>query len=195
MKYTQIPANTFKEMQLNAGILVDAFTPSTAVIGSILGATTGGLTFSTNPTFEDFGADVDNAPRNTKELKKQTGEDITLSGTFVTMTTTLAKRTMGAADIDSLDSTHIIPRNDLEDSDFDDIWWIGDYSDKNGATNGGYVAIHMKNALSTGGFQIKSNDRGKGNFAFTYTAHRSIATQDEVPYEVYIKAGTAEPTQ
>ena len=96
---------------------MDDFTPSTAVIGNILGATTGGLTFSTNPTFEDFGADVDNAPRNTKELKKQTGEDITLSGTFVTMTTTLAKRTMGAADVDSLDSTHIIPRNDLVDAD------------------------------------------------------------------------------
>lgn len=192
MKFTQIPATTFEEIQLNAGILVDDFTPATGVVGNILGATTGGLTFGTNPTFEDFGADIDNAPRNTKELKKQTGEDITLSGTFVTMTAGLAKRTMGAADIDSLDSTHIVPRNDLEDSDFNDLWWIGDYSDKNGNTNGGYIAIHMMDALSTGGFQIRSNDRGKGNFAFTYTAHRSIEDQNKVPYEVYIKAGTPE---
>ena len=192
MKFTQIPETTFEEIQLNAGILVDGFTPATGEVDSILGATTGGLTFATNPTFEDFGADIDNAPRNTKELKKQTREDITLSGTFVTMTARLAKRTMGAADIDGSDATHIVPRNDLADSDFGDIWWIGDYSNKNGNTNGGFIAIHLMDALSTGGFQIKSNDRGKGNFAFTYTAHRTIEDQDKVPYEVFIKAGTSE---
>lgn len=192
MKFTQIPETTFEEIQLNAGIVVDGFTPATGEVNSILGATTGGLTFATNPTFEDFGADIDNCPRNTKELKKQTGEDVTLSGTFVTMSADLAKRTMGAADIDGSDSTHIVPRNDLADSDFSDIWWIGDYSNKNGNTNGGFVAIHLMDALSTGGFQIKSNDRGKGNFAFTYTAHRTIEDQDKVPYEVFIKAGTSE---
>ena len=54
------------------------------------------------------------------------------------------------------------------------------------------MAIHMMNSLSTGGFAIQSSDNGKGNFAFTYTAHYSMDAQDTVPFEVYVKAGTAE---
>ena len=50
----------------------------------------------------------------------------------------------------------------------------------------------MMNALSTGGFQLKTADKGKGQMAFEYTAHYSISKQDVVPYELYIKAGTAE---
>lgn len=192
MKFTQIPANLFKEIQLNAGILVDSFNPATGVIGNIVGATSGGLTFNANPTFEDFGADIDNCPKNTMELKKQTDVDVSLSGTFVSITVSSAKRSIGASDIAVADSTKIVPRRDLATSDFEDLWWIGDYSDKNGTNNGGFVAIHMMNTLSTGGFQIKSNDKGKGNFAFTFTAHFSIDNPDLVPYEVYVKAGTSE---
>ena len=73
---------------------------------------------------------------------------------------------------------------------------MGDYSDKNGDTNGGFIAIHMMNALSTGGFQIQTADKAKGQFAFEYTAHYSMSAQGTVPFEVYVKAGTAEsPTQ
>lgn len=194
MKYTKIPQDTFKQIQLNAGVIVKAFNPASASINDadILGASTGGITFSATPTFEDFGSDIDNCPKNTKELKKQTDFDITLAGTFVTVTADLAKRLVGAADIDSQNENKIVPRRDLVDSDFTDLWWIGDYSDKNGNTNGGYVAIHMMNTLSTGGFQIKSNDKNKGNFAFTFTAHFSMAQQDLVPYEVYVQAGSSE---
>ena len=85
-----------------------------------------------------------------------------------------------------------MPRNDIVDADFSDIWWVGDYSDKNGATNGGYMAIHLINALSTGGFQLQSGDKAKGQFAFTYTAHYSNTDPDKVPFEIYVKAGTAE---
>ena len=32
MKFTQIPTNTFKELQLNAGILTSNFTPATGTV-------------------------------------------------------------------------------------------------------------------------------------------------------------------
>ena len=48
------------------------------------------------------------------------------------------------------------------------------------------------NALSTGGFQLKSTDKNKGQMAFEYTAHYSISNPDVVPVELYIVAGTAE---
>ena len=70
MKYTQIPAGTFEQIQLNAGILVDAFNPATGVIGNLLGATSGGINFTDTINTKDFGEDIDNCPKNTKELKK-----------------------------------------------------------------------------------------------------------------------------
>lgn len=194
MKFTQIPVNTFKELQLNAGILASNFTPATGTVeaDAILGATSGGVSFSATPTHTDLGDDIDNCPENMKELKKLESWEAKMSGTFLTVNTAQAKSLIGAADIGSSDTTKVTPRNDLASTDFEDIWWVGDYSDKNGATNGGYIAIHMMNALSTGGFQLQSGDNAKGQFAFEYTAHYSMAAPDTVPFELYIKAGTEE---
>ena len=191
MKYTKIPETTFKNLQLNAGVLLSAFNPESATVAneSIIGATTGGVNFTATPTFSDYGEDIDNCPKNMKELKKLDSWEISLSGTYVTVDANAVKALVGAADVSG---NKITPRNDLKLTDFTDVWWVGDYSDQNGETNGGFVAIHMMNALSTGGFAIKSSDNGKGNFAFTYTAHYSMSAQDTVPFEVYVKAGTAE---
>ena len=191
MKYTKIPETTFKNLQLNAGVLLSAFNPESATVAdeSIIGATTGGINFTATPTYTDFGEDIDNCPKNMKELKKLDAWEISLSGTYVTVDANAVKALVGAADVSG---NKITPRNDLKLTDFTDVWWVGDYSDQNGETNGGFVAIHMMNALSTGGFAIQSSDNGKGNFAFTYTAHYSMSAQDTVPFEVYVKAGTAE---
>ena len=191
MKYTKIPETTFQNLQLNAGVLLSAFNPTSATVAneSIIGATTGGVNFTATPTFSDYGEDIDNCPNNMMELKKLDSWEISMSGTYVTVDANAVKALVGAADVSG---NKITPRNDLELTDFTDIWWVGDYSDKNGETNGGFVAIHMMNALSTGGFAIQSSDNGKGNFAFTYTAHYSMSAQGTVPFEVYVKAGTAE---
>jgi hypothetical protein len=115
-----------------------------------------------------------------------------MSGSFVTVTADLAKQLIAAADADSADATHIVPRNDVAESDFADIWWVGDYSDNNGAKNGGFCAIHLLNGLSTGGFKLTSGDKAKGTFDFEFTGHYSIEAQDTVPFEVYVKTGSAE---
>ena len=191
MKFTKIPETTFQNLQLNAGVLLSTFNPSTAEVTntSIIGATTGGVNFTATPTFSDYGEDIDNCPKNMMELKKLDAWEISMSGTYVTVDVNAVKSLVGAADVSA---NKVTPRNDVQLSDFTDVWWVGDYSDKNGETNGGYVAIHMMNTLSTGGFAIQSSDNGKGNFAFTYTAHYSMDAQDTVPFEVYVKTGTAE---
>ena len=194
MKYTQIPVTAFQNIQLNAGILVDSFDPATGVIGNLLGATTGGVQLADAVEYTDFGDDIDNCPKNMLELKKLNKHEVTMSGTFVTLSATTAKMLAAAADVDELDNTHIIPRNDLLTTDFKTIWWIGDYSDDNDGADAGFVAIKMMNALNTGGFQIQSSDRAKGTFAFTFMGHYSMAAQDVVPYEIYIKQGGSEPT-
>lgn len=195
MKFTRIPETAFQSLQLNAGILLRDFTPGTGTVdeSDIMGATSGGVNFTATPTYSDFGEDIDNAPVNVLELKRLDSWEVLMSGTFVTVDTALAKDLIGAADIDTSDVTKVTPRNDVATTDFHDIWWVGDYSDKNGDTNGGYCAIHMLNGLSTGGFQIQSGNREKGQFAFEFTGHYSIDAQDTVPFEVYIKSGAAEP--
>lgn len=191
MKFTKIPETTFQKLQLNAGVLLKTFDPSKATVdqASIIGATSGGVSFAATPAFSDFGEDIDNAPKNTKELKRLDSWDVSMSGTFVTMDSTVAKLMMASA---TASADKITPRNDLAAEDFADLWWVGDYSDENGETNGGFIAIHMMNSLSTGGFAIQSGDKAKGTFAFTFTGHYSIADQSKVPFEVYVKAGTAE---
>lgn len=191
MKYTKIPETTFQNLQLNAGVLLSDFNPADATVANenIIGATTGGVNFTAVPAFSDYGEDIDNCPKNMLELKKLDSWDINMSGTFVTVDVESAKNLVGAADASG---NKITPRNDVLKSDFVDLWWVGDYSDENGETDGGFVAIHMMNTLSTGGFAIQSNDNGKGNFAFTYTAHYSMDAQETVPFEVYVKAGGAD---
>ena len=192
MRFTQIPTTAMEEMQLNAGVLLSSFTPSSAEVSGIIGATTGGIKFSAIPTYSDFGEDIDNCPKNMMELKRQDSVEVKISGTFVTVTASTAKKLMAAADVGTSDQTKITPRNDLKASDFADLWWVGDYSDKNGAKNGGFVAIHVMHALNTGGFQLQTGDKSKGQFPFEFTGHYSIGAQDVVPYEVYVKAGTEE---
>jgi len=194
MKFTKVPTNTFQQIQLNAGILLSQFATATGTYtnNDIIGATTGGVSFNATPEFVDFGEDIDNVPNNTLELKKLDYFTCEMSGSFVTADTKMAQYLVGAADISG---EKVQPRGDLLTTDFKDIWWVGDYSDKNGETNGGFIAIKLINALSSGGFSLKSGDKSKGTFDFTFQGHYSIADESLTPpFEIYVKDGTAEPT-
>lgn len=189
MKFTKIPADTFRQLQLNAGVILANFNPETAEVNNedILGATTGGINFTSSPEFIDFGDDIDNCPKNMKELKQLDNWDVKLSGSFVTMDAKAIKRLTGAADEED---GNIVPRRDLDLEDFQDLWWVGDYGEDTSDETGGFIAIHMMNTLSTGGFQIQSGDKSKGQFSFEFTAHFSMDAQDTVPFEIFVKDTT-----
>ena len=139
---------------------------------ALLGATTGGINFTAVPSFTDFGEDIDNCPKNMKELKQIESWEVKLSGTYVSASAENAKSMFGAADVTTTSKvSKITPRNDLKDSDFTDLWLLCDYSDKHGTTKGGFCAIHMLNTLSTGGFSLQTGDKEKGQMSFEYTAH------------------------
>lgn len=59
--YTKIPENTFRALQLDAGVLLTTFDPTTPTItdAAIITATTGGVQISATPTYSDLGEDVD----------------------------------------------------------------------------------------------------------------------------------------
>lgn len=181
-KFTQLAADMFEKIQLNAGVICTGFAVETGTVTGIIGATTGGVSFADVPEYVDFGDDIDNCPKNTMELKRINSREVKLSGTFVSVDASSVASMIGA---NAVTGNKIIAKDDLKTTDFKDIWWVGDYSD----VDGGFMAIHLMNALSTGGFAIQSTDKGKGQFAFEYTAHYSIESIDTVPYEIYVKAG------
>lgn len=190
MKFTRIPESTFKNMQLNAGILLRSFDPNTGSVAEedLLGATTGGVKFTAKPSFSDFGEDIDNCPTGMMELMQLETWEVLMSGSFVTVTPEVARMLVAVGD---LSGNEVTPRQTLAQTDFTELWWVGDYSDVNDEENGGFVAIHMRNALNTGGFQLQSGKAEKGQFAFEFKGHYSMAEQDTVPFEVYVKAGEA----
>ena len=194
MKFRKIPESTFKNIVLNAGVLLSSFTPATPTVddANILGATTGGINFTATPSFTDFGEDIANCPKNMKELKKLDSWEVKLTGTFITSNTSLIALLMGAGDVGTSDATKVTPRVDVASADFKDRWCVCDYSDKNGENNGGFCAIKIINALSTGGFSMQSADKGKAQFSFEFTGHVSMSAQTVVPFEVYLKEGTEE---
>ena len=190
-KFTVIPESTFTELQINAGVLLNKFTPGTAAAPAdedIICATTGGINVSCVPTFSDLGEDVDNCPKNTKELKHLDGWECKMSTTALGTSPANIKLALGCADVDTTDTTKIVPRVDLAQTDFSDIWWVGDRAD------GGMVAVQLKNALSTGGFSLKTTDKGKGQISVEITGHVSIKKQSEVPMVFYSAAAAAAAT-
>lgn len=195
MKFTQIPQTTFQNLQMGASVLLKDFKPAEGTLSAdgIVGATSGGVNFTAVPTYSDLGEDIDNCPKNMKELKRLDSWEVKMSGTFVTVTPATSGMLTGAADVEG---TKVTPRNDLKDSDFTDLWWVGDYSEVNEdgtkAGKAGFIAVHMMNSLSTGGYAIQSSDKAKGQFAFEFTGHYSMDAPDTVPFEIYTVAGKAE---
>ena len=182
--YTVIPQSTFDALQTDAGIILTHFDIEAASAGNlgftdadILCATTGGVNPTCVPTYSDMFEDVDNAPNGMKEGMHLDGWDCKMSTTALGTSPELIQMQLGAADI--VDGTKIVPRMDLKQTDFRDLWWVGDKA------NGGFVAIQLKNALSSGGFSIQTTKNGKGQLALEVTGHPSLQTQKEVPMVFY----------
>lgn len=180
-KFTVIPKNTFDGLQMDAGVLLKTFNPATGAAPKdedIICATTGGINPTCVPTYSDLGEDVDNCPTNMMELKHLDGWECKMAFTSLGVSPELIRTTLGAADIDA-ESGAITPRRDLKQTDFTDIWWVGDLA------NGGFVAIQLKNALSTAGFSLQTTKAGKGQVSVELTGHVSINDQDTMPMVFY----------
>lgn len=177
--FTVIPQDTFDGLQLDAGVLLNKFDPAKVAApqdADIICATTGGINASCVPTYSDLGEDVDNCPTNTKELKHLDGWACKMSFTSLGTSPENIKLALGAA---TVAGSKVTPNRDLKQTDFGDIWWVGDRAD------GGAVAVCLKNALSTGGFTLQTTKNGKGKVSVELTGHVSIAAQNTMPMEFY----------
>lgn len=187
-RFTVIPQSTFEEMQMDAGVLLNNFDPANPVKPAdedIICATTGGITVTCAAEYSDLGEDVDNCPNNMKELKHLDAWDCGLEFTSLGTSKESIRLALGAADINA-EMGKIVPRRELKQTDFANVWWVGDRAD------GGLVAVKLINALSVDGFSLQTTKNGKGQVSVNLRGHVSIEDQDTMPMEFYSLEGEDE---
>ena len=184
-RFTVIANDAFDALQVDAGVILTSFDVTnpykTPTSEEILATTTGGVNPTCTPKFSDYGEDVDNVPNNMMEFKHLDGWEAAMAFSSIKFNAANTKWALGAAETQLLANgiTKITPRRDVLQTDFKDLWWVGDKA------NGGAYAIKLMNALSTGGLNIKSSKNGKGTNQITVTGHVSINAQDVMPMEIY----------
>jgi hypothetical protein len=177
-QFTKISQSAFENIPREAGVLLKTFSLTKPDIkdADIICATTGGIEITCNPSIVDDGEDIDNCPKNAKELQRVDGWECGIKFTSVEASAEVIRLGLGVADVAD---GKITPRAELADTDFSDIWWVGDRG-----TNG-LVAVRLINALSTGGYTLKTTKNGKGQTSVELTGYTSLTTPDMVPMEFY----------
>lgn len=179
-----IPADTFDNIQTGAGMLLwqfDLDNPGNVKPEDIITATTGGVTVSCVASFSDMADDVDNCQNGLLEFQHLDGWECKIETTALAANAENIQFALGAADIEDKGGyREITPRREFKVTDAKDIWWAGPKA------NGGAVAVCLRNALSSGGFSLKTTKDGKGNTSISIAGHSTIATQNEVPMKYYV---------
>ena len=178
--YALQPRNVRHNMGINAGVLLRAFDVAggAARREDIIGATDGPVRFVAKPRFTDLGADVGNCPRNVREMKLLKDWEVRLTGAFISADSGASRGLIALCDAQE---GQLTPRTRVDLRDFDDLWLVFDYGPAPG-----HYAIHMRNALSTGGLQVRAQDRENARWPFEFTAHYSVENVNEVPFEVWV---------
>lgn len=177
----QIPETTFQELAKGAGMVATTFTPSapgTLENENILCATSGGVSLKCTPTMVDHADGIDNAPLGMLEMQEITDYAVEMSFTCKTVSITTLGIAMG---LTSTSGTKIAPKHGmLTASDVKDLWLIVPQTDKK------CFAACIKNAFSTGGLDLQTENNGTGSLNITLKGMYKMAGQDTVPLECYI---------
>lgn len=181
-KATKITADAAENMQTNAGLLLNTFdisSPKEPTDEQIICETTGDFNITCTPTTEDFFADVNNAPTNTKEGKQITGWACGLTVTALSVTKETLALALGASETEGTNGVRGRTTYQLED--FKSLYWIGDMMEENKL----FVVV-MDDTVSTGGLTFTSANNGKGGLALNLMPHATLKDPLKVPMAFYI---------
>lgn len=187
--FSGFTADTAKHLQLDAGAFLKDYDPATdtwetAKTTKLIGATSGGGSFSAVPTMRRIEVDgVKGAAKGlqnvdewvitiTANVKEFTAETIKLSLIGATGTPTAAQPT---------GYTKITASSELKLTDYiNNITWVGRLSGSEKP-----VIIVVKNALSTNGLSLTMADKAEGMIPITFTGHYDPQKLEELPFEIY----------
>lgn len=193
MNFDILQESDFNAMVFDSGIIVSDFDPDNWEMpteGDVSIVTSGDITVNDGVTSINLGDDVNNIFFNYAELQVVTGKEAsTISVTALKFDTEGIRTALGAADIDQTDTRKVTTRLYYKDTDFKNLAFVMHKID------GGYVAVVMNMALSTGGLAITATKGGKGKMALTFTGFRSIKSKSVGEIEYYVSTGTANTTE
>lgn len=91
---------------------------------------------------------------------------------------------------DRVDSTYEGYESAIDSSQFMDVWWVGEFSGTPEPTitsraSNQILAIHMYDALSSGGLQLKTKDKELATIPFEFKSYYTEETE-RPPFAVYI---------
>lgn len=198
---TPLRAETFQNLQLNAGIFLKEFDYSNitdaaglkAAIKSainagtkLLGATRGGGSFVATRETRDPEADGKRYP-----IKGGTfvdSVDARLSTTMIEITPDAFAVALGAVNVaTSGNVTTITMKTPIGDDDYiSNLCWVGDLAD------GSYVIIDLQNALNTADVNFTFVDKGEGTLPVEFHAYQdAVDDYDYAPFKiVFIEPGS-----
>lgn len=186
--FSGFTANTAKHLQLDAGAFLKNYdvtkdTWETAKSTKLLGATSGGGSFSAVPTVRRI--EVDGVKGAAKGMEAIDEWVVTLTANVKEVTADVIKTALGAAETAAADApagyTKITAKNEISLEDYlDNMTWVGRLSGSNDP-----VIIVVKNALSTNGLTISFADKSEGLIPITVTGHYDPENLASPPFEIY----------
>lgn len=198
---TGVTASSFSNLQLDAGVFLEKFDytesttlkeliklAETAITGTgCLGATSGGMTFSSAPEIRSI--ELDGMRQDFKGSYVKDKTVISIETTLTEVTSANLRRILCASEIKEIGTaetgtiTKVRERLniDITQDYIDKLTWIGDLLD------GRLAVITLFNCINTNGTTWIAADKGNATFPVTFTAtNSSFADKDYAPYEIII---------
>ena len=202
---TPLRPDTFKNLQLNAGILLKDFTytgissvaamktainnciaGNSSATGTLIGATRGGGSFTVTRDIRQ--PDVDGRRYGFKGDSFVDSVDAQLSTTLVEITPENLLLSFCTGSSSTTGNVEVLKFGTAIDTDnyLTNICWIGDIAD------GRYVLICLKNALNEADISLTWTDKGEGTLPVEFHAKQAnVSDYDNAPFEiVYISPAT-----
>ena len=195
---TALREGTFQNLQLNAGILLKncdysgianagalktaitaAINGTSGALGTILGATRGGGSFTI--TREIRTPEVDGRRYGYKGDSFVDSVDARLSTTLIEITLDNLKNALGSAEVTGTSPKETLKLGTaIDTTDYlTNICWVGDISD------GRYVLICLKNALNQADLTLTWSDKNEGTLPVEFHAKQAaLDDYDYAPFEI-----------
>jgi len=186
--YSGYTAETPKSLLLDAGAFFKNFYVGTdtfasaVTAGKLIGATSGGGTFSAIPTIRKI--EVDGIKGAAKGLQVIDEWVITLMANVKEVKKSTIQNALAASSVDTATSANydiITAKNEIALTDYiDNITWVGLLSGTNAP-----VVIQVYNALNTGGLTVNVADKAEAVLALTFMGHYTDTDLNTPPFKIY----------
>ena len=180
LQTTGFNANTAKNLLLDAGAVYKNF-DKTLMTGTLIGATSGGNTFTAKPTIRNIKIDGVKSEA-VKGLSVIDTWEVALATNLLEFTKDTITLALGSTTTTAqgTDYDSIKAKNYLIEADYlETIAYVGKLS---GSTKP--VIIIIYNALNTSGISINMKDADEGKIPVTFTGHLDSTALDTPPFEI-----------